>query len=149
MLVRDAMTTDVVTVEIDTSLQHAVGRMLQERIGSVVVTRDGDPAGIVTESDALKAGYLSERPFTEVPLSKVASNPVVTTSKHTTIRSAVRTMRDEDVKKLPVVEDLEIVGILTMTDVVLKQEELIDEIHQLEQDRQGWTPEAKTWDPDD
>lgn len=141
------MTTDVVTVEADASLQQGVGRMLREGVGSVVVTRDGDPVGIVTETDALKAGYLSERPFTEVPISKVAGSPVVTTPKHATIRQAVRRMKDEDVKKLPVVEDVEIVGILTMTDVVYHQEELIDEAHRLEEQRQKWAGNWDRWNP--
>lgn len=141
MLVREAMTTGVVTVPADTSLQQAVGRMLREGIGSVLVTRDGNPTGIVTETDALKAGYLSERPFAKISVSKAASGSLVTTSKGTTIRKAVRQMHDHDVKKLPVVENMEIVGILTMTDVVRKQEALIDEAHQIEQGRDDWTPE--------
>ncbi|WP_132056969.1 CBS domain-containing protein [Halorussus amylolyticus] len=148
MLVRDAMTTDVVTVETDDSLQQAVGRMLRERVGSVVLKRDGTPVGIVTETDALKVGYLSERPFTEVPVSKAASDSLVTTTPDTTIRKAVRTMHEKDVKKLPVVESMEIVGMLTMTDVVREQEELIDEAHRLEQGRQGWSPEQERWNLD-
>lgn len=143
MLVRDAMTTEVVTVEADASLQQAVGRMLREGVGSVVVTRDGDPAGVVTETDALTAGYLSERPFTAIPVSKAASGSLVTVSPSATVRKAVDRMREHDVKKLPVVESMEIVGILTMTDVVRKQEELIDEAVGLERGRQGWSPDRE------
>jgi CBS domain-containing protein len=141
MLVREAMTTDVVSVPADASLQRAVGRMLREGIGSVVVTREETPAGIVTETDVLKAGYRSERPFTEISVSTAASGQLATISKGATMRKAVREMHDRDVKKLPVVENMEIVGILTMTDVVRKQETLIDEAHQLEQGRESWTPE--------
>ncbi|WP_135826806.1 CBS domain-containing protein [Halorussus ruber] len=148
MLVRDAMTTEVVTVPADTALQEAVGRMLREGVGSALVTRDGSPAGIVTESDALKAGYLSERPFTEIPVAKAASGSLVTTAPDATVRKAVREMRENGVKKLPVVEDFEIVGVLTMTDVVREQEELIDEAVRLEEGRQGWSADGKAWDPD-
>lgn len=141
MLVRDAMTTEVVTVEADASFQQAVGRMLREGVGSVVVTRDGDPAG--AETDALTAGYLSERPFTAIPVSKAASGSLVTVSPSATVRKAVDRMREHDVKKLPVVESMEIVGILTMTDVVRRQEELIDEVVGLERSRQGWSPDRE------
>jgi CBS domain-containing protein len=147
MLVRDAMTTEVVTVPADASLQQAVGRMLREGVGSAVVTRDGTPAGIVTEADTLKAGYLSERPFTDIPVVKAASGSLVTISRDATVRKAVRQMHENDVKKLPVVESMEIVGIITMTDVVREQEELIDEAHRLEEGRQDWTIDGKTWDP--
>lgn len=135
------MTTDVVTVPADASLRQAVGRMLREAIGSVVVTRDGTPAGILTETDALKAGYRFEEPLSRIPVSEAASGSLVTTTEDATIRRAVRRMLDRDVKKLPVVEGVEVVGILTMTDVVRKQEALIDEAHRLEEGRQGWTPE--------
>lgn len=141
MLVRDAMTTEVVTVEADASFQQAVGRMLREGVGSVVVTRDGDPAG--AETDALTAGYLSERPFTAIPVSKAASGSLVTVSPSATVRKAVDRMREHDVKKLPVAESMEIVGILTMTDVVRRQEELIDEVVGLERSRQGWSPDRE------
>jgi CBS domain-containing protein len=122
--------------------------MLREGVGSVVVTRDGDPAGIVTESDALKAGYLSERSFTEIPVSKAASGSLVTIPPSATVRKAVSQMRERDVKKLPVVESMEIVGIVTMTDVVRRQEELIDEAVGLEAGRQDWSSDGKTWGPD-
>ncbi|WP_244605499.1 CBS domain-containing protein [Halorussus marinus] len=141
MLVRDAMTTDVVTVPADAPLRRAVGVMLREGVGSAVVTRDGDPAGIVTETDALKAGYRFERPFGEIPVTKAGSDGVVTISPDATVRTAVRRMRAEDVKKLPAVEGLDVVGILTMTDVVREQETLIDEAIRLEQGRSGWTPD--------
>ena len=149
MLVRDAMTTDVVTVPADSSLREAVGRMLRAGVGSAVVTREETPAGIVTETDALKAGYLSERPFDEIPVSKAASGSLVTISPDATVRKAVRRMHDNDVKKLPVAESMEMVGILTMTDVVREQEELIDEAHRLENGRQGWDADEKSWDPDE
>ncbi len=141
------MTSEVVTVPADASLQEAVGQMLREGVGSAVVTREGNPAGIVTETDALKAGYLSERPFPEIPVAKAATGSLVTTAPDATVRKAVRQMHDEDVKKLPVVESMEMVGILTMTDVVRKQEKLIDEAVGLEEGREGWSAE-RTWDAD-
>jgi len=139
MLVRDAMTTDVVTVPADAPLRRAVGVMLREGVGSAVVTRNGDPAGIVTETDALKAAYRFERPFGEIPVAKAASDGVVTIPPDATVRKAVRKMHDEDVKKLPAVEGLDVVGVLTMTDVVREQEALIDEAVRLEEGRSGWS----------
>ncbi len=143
------MTTDVVTVPADAPLQRAVGRMLREGVGSVVVTRDGDPAGILTETDTLKAGYLSERPFTEIPVTKVASDSLVTIPPGVTVRTAVGRMRDNEVKKLPVVEDMEIVGIITVTDVVRHHEALVDEAVQVAEGRQDWPPESRGWRSDD
>jgi signal-transduction protein with cAMP-binding, CBS, and nucleotidyltransferase domain len=66
MHVHELMTTTVVTAPADSPLERAVERMLAERVGSVVVTRDGDPAGIVTETDAMHAGAATDRPFAEI-----------------------------------------------------------------------------------
>jgi len=140
------MTTDVVSVPADASLRQAVGRMLREGVGSVILTRDGNPAGIVTESDALKAGYRFDRPFAEIPVSKAASDSLTTTTASATVRKAVRQMRRHDVKKLPVVDGMEVVGIITMTDVVLRHETLLDEAVALEEGREGWSPERDVED---
>jgi len=139
MLVCDAMTTDVVTIPADALLRRAVGVMLREGVGSALLARDGDPAGIVTETDALRAAYRFERPFGEIPVAKAASDGVVTISPDATVRKAVRKMHEVDVKKLPAVEGLDVVGILTMTDVVREQGALIDEAVRLEEGRSGWT----------
>ena len=143
------MTADVVTVPADAPLQRAVGRMLREGVGSVVVTRDGDPAGVLTETDALKAGYLSERPFTEIPVAKVASDSLVTIPPGVTVRKAVNRMHENDVKKLPVVDGMEVVGILTVTDVVRHHEALVDEAVNVAEGRQDWPPESRGWRSDD
>ncbi len=140
------MTTDVVTVPAGASLRQAVGRMLRDGVGSVVLTREGTPSGIVTESDALKAGYRFERPLAEIPVTKAASDSLTTITERATIRKAVRQMRRHDVKKLPVVNGMELVGILTMTDVVVRHESLIDEAIALEEGRDGWSPEHDTED---
>ncbi len=143
------MSDEVVTVDAGASLREAVERMLREGVGSVVVTRDGTPAGILTETDALKAGYLAERPFAEIPVAKAATGSLATIAPGTTLRKAVETMRDRDVKKLPVVESMELVGILTTTDVVRNQEALLDEAHRVSEGREGWSPERKRWDAGD
>ncbi|WP_135667706.1 CBS domain-containing protein [Halorhabdus rudnickae] len=119
MLVEDLMSTDVVTVGSAASLREAVGQLLEYGVGSVVVLSDeGNPVGIVTESDALRAGYTTERPFAEIPVSKLAHHPVVTTQPSTTIQSVATKMGDNDVKKVPVMDGLELVGIITLTDIV-------------------------------
>lgn len=73
MLVEDVMETDLVTCDAGETLRDAVRRMLDRHVGSVIVTVDGDPAGILTETDALAAGYVADRRFGEIPVREVAS----------------------------------------------------------------------------
>jgi CBS domain-containing protein len=143
MLVEDVMATDIVTCEAEATLRVAVERMLRAHVGSVIVTREGNPAGIVTETDALLAGYRTEKPFGEIPVRSVASDSLVTIQPSRTVRSAIQLMREEAIKKLPVVEGLDLVGILTMTDITRHYGDIVREIHDLERPmaRREWASE--------
>ncbi|WP_436924825.1 CBS domain-containing protein [Halosimplex amylolyticum] len=118
MLVRDLMSTDVVTVDIDATLHDAVGKILAERVGSVVVVDDGTPVGVVTESDALDAAHDRGQRLGAIAVRDLAHPPLVTTDPDRTVQGVARTMGDEGVKKVIVTEDLSVVGIVTLTDVV-------------------------------
>ncbi|MFU1782892.1 CBS domain-containing protein [Haloarcula japonica] len=109
--------------------------MLREHIGSVIVVTDDNPSGIVTETDVLEAGYATDDCFSEIPLNRVMSHPLITTAPNKSLRTAMRTMRDENIKKLPVHDGTNIVGILTMTDINHQYNEIVQEIHAMEQPR--------------
>jgi len=135
MLVRELMTTDLVTAPAETTMQQAAKRMLSARVGSIIITTDGTPTGIVTESDALTVGYAADKPFSEVPVQAAMSHPLVTIEPTATVRTATNRMVDDEVKKLPVMSDLELHGILTMTDIVRSHSDLVNEARQIEQGR--------------
>lgn len=138
MLVEDLMTTDVVTCEYEADLQTAVVRLLEKRVGSVIVMLDGDPTGIVTETDALRAGAAANRPFSEIPVDKVYSSPLVTVPEGVTIRKAVNRMKENQIKKLPVVDGIELKGIVTTSDVALHHDDALKEAHEIEERREKW-----------
>jgi CBS domain-containing protein len=138
MLVEEIMSTDVVTCESDVTLQSIVVQMLKHTVGSVVVTRDGSPAGIVTETDALQAGAVTERAFVDIPARKVASHPLVTTTRDSSVRGAIDRMQRNEVKKLPVLDGTTLVGIVTQTDVAIHFDDVTAEIHERYQQRDRW-----------
>jgi CBS domain-containing protein len=135
MLVRELMTTDLVTAPIESTMQQAAKRMLSARVGSLIITNDGTPTGIITESDALTVGYAADKPFSAVPVRAAMSHPLVTVEPTVTVRAATNRMIDEEIKKLPVVSELELHGILTMTDIVRSHSDLVNEARQIEQGR--------------
>ncbi|MFB6094760.1 MAG: CBS domain-containing protein [Halanaeroarchaeum sp.] len=118
MTVADVMTTDLVTAAREEPLQAAVSRMLDHGVGSVLVVADEDLVGLVTETDVLAMGTSFERPFEELTVSRAMSTNLVTTTPETPIEDAVGTLRDHGVKKLPVLDEGDLVGVLTLTDVV-------------------------------
>lgn len=127
MDVRDIMTEDPISVERDASLQRAVGQMLENGIGSVLITEGERTVGILTDSDVLRAGYLSERALPEIPVEREMSSPLVTGHPDDSVSAAVATLRDEGIKKLPLEADLEIVGIVTTTDLATHHPEILAE----------------------
>ena len=135
MIVANLMNTDVVTVAIEESVRTAAETMLGEHIGSVIVVADGNPTGIITETDILEAGYATDDCFSDIPLRQAMSRPLVTVAPDKSLRTAMRTMRDERIKKLPVQDGIDLLGILTMTDVNRQYSEIVREIHAMEQPR--------------
>ncbi|MFB6109471.1 MAG: CBS domain-containing protein [Halodesulfurarchaeum sp.] len=128
MSVRDLMTTDLVTVELGETLDAAVEQMLANRTGSVLIVDGSEPSGIITETDVLAAGFGTERPFTDVPVSRAMSPNLVTIGPEADEREALSTMKEYGIKKLVVTEDGELVGILTTTDLVLHRSDLVEEV---------------------
>ncbi|MEF8780228.1 MAG: CBS domain-containing protein [Haloferacaceae archaeon] len=141
MSIREAMSTDLVTITLEENLQAAVTRMLDNRVGSVVVVSGGDPVGIVTETDVLAVGTTFEGSFTEIPISRAMSEDPVTTEPDAPVEQAVETMREYGIKKLPVLEDGELVGVVTMTDLVYHRHDLAREAERLERQRSQDPPE--------
>lgn len=141
MLVRDLMSTDLVTAPADASLREAVGRMLEGGVGSVIVLNEGEPAGMVTETDALLAGYRTDRPLGSIPVRSVMSGPVVTVTPSTPVREAIDRMVTNDIKKLPVLEGIDLVGIVTMSDVVDHHGALLQRARSIEEQRERWESE--------
>jgi CBS domain-containing protein len=132
------MSTDLVTCDYDASLQTAVVQLLEENVGSVIVVRDGEPIGIVTETDSLLAGASSKRPFDEIPVKKVVSHPLITTTEDATIRKAVERMQTNEIKKLPVVDGIELRGILTLTDIAVHHSDIVKEARRPTKGRNRW-----------
>jgi signal-transduction protein with cAMP-binding, CBS, and nucleotidyltransferase domain len=130
MQVRELMSTPVVTVDVDASLDSCAGRMLGAGVGSVVVVDGEDPVGIVTESDVLSAALHTGRPLQEVSVRATMSAPIVHVRPSATVRTATDRMEAEGIKKLLVTVGTRIEGIVTVSDVVRHLPEIRREEHE-------------------
>ncbi|WP_410766860.1 CBS domain-containing protein [Haloferax sp. DFSO60] len=117
MQVEEIMSKPVATVGDDASVADCARTMLEHGAGSVVVEIDKTPAGIITESDALRAGVKSGRPLHKIPARAVMSSPIKWIRPDSTVRVAAKKMQDERVKKLVVVDGAKMVGVITATDI--------------------------------
>lgn len=141
MLVHELMSTDVVACSEDATVREAVKRLLANDVGSVVIVDDEQlPAGILTETDVLKAGYQRDDPFSEMAVSEFGRGAVISASPDETVQRVARRMADEGVKKVPVLSDLDLVGILTLTDIVWNLQALRSEAAELTRGKEEWGP---------
>ena len=121
--VAEIMVEDVVTAPPDATATDAATLLRDESVSSVLVVRDGDPVGIVTEGDF--ATQLCHRgDLGHVELSAVMSTPLTTVESTASIVDAVELLRSSDIEHLPVVDDEDgdgddgpLVGIVTTTEL--------------------------------
>lgn len=115
----DVVQEEVVTAETDTPVRTIAAEMRENDVGSVLVTEDEEPVGIVT--DRTIALQLEQTPdIAQQEVQSVVDGGLVTADPSTSIFDAVRLMSDEDIRRLPVVdEDGELRGIVTLDDVLV------------------------------
>ena len=149
MRVRDLMTTDLVTVGPDMSLKEAAKRMLEAGISGLPVTDNGQVVGIITEADFVsteaergmpkRAGLLrffvkgeDPIPSTERTVGDVMTTDVRTVGPDADHVEVARIMEINGIKRLPVVEDWDLVGLVSRKDIlkafVRPDLDIVDEI---------------------
>jgi CBS domain-containing protein len=115
--VGDRMSPHVVTVRATEMLDHAAQVMVERNVGSAVIMRDGDIEGIITERDVLRAVARGLVPWSTVVADCMTANPV-TVSTFTTCDTALSMMLGNVYRHLPVVDEGELVGIVSLRDLV-------------------------------
>jgi CBS domain-containing protein len=115
--VDDFMTREVITADEETSVIRVAKIMGMKRIGSVIITKQGEPIGIFTERDLLTSFLARGRAlFTEV--GPDCSFPLIMVPAGTSVHRAAAIMALKHIRRLPVVEDGKLIGIITARDLV-------------------------------
>lgn len=115
--IKDVMTKALTSVDPATSLSQVSKIMEQGGMGSILVKKDGVPSGIITDRDfAIKiAAYGVSM---DTPVEKIATFPLHTINSNDSILNAAKVMSEKKIRKLAVVEEEKVVGIITSTDLV-------------------------------
>jgi len=135
LLVRDIMTKTLRTVKPNSSVLDAVQKMNKFNIGSILVVDGRKPVGIVTERDILRRVVELSMEPSIVKVSDIMSHPVITINPDATIEEAARLMTVRQIKKLPVVEEDGVVGIITTMDIMKAAPRMMDLFGELSQTR--------------
>jgi CBS domain-containing protein len=117
-IVEDIMSSPVITVEAETNVRDATILMSEKGIGSVIVVERGKPVGIVTGRDLLKRVLAPCKDPCEVRVKEVMTTPLITIQRDATILEAIRKMREMNIRRLVVMEDDNLVGIVSSRDLL-------------------------------
>lgn len=131
--VKDAMTSDVKTAAPSVSLADAAKLMKQEDVGSVPVVDGERLIGMLTDRDIVVRGIADGSDPHAVRAGDIASRDIVTVRPDDDLEEALRLMAQHQVRRLPVVDDGHLVGVLAQADVALEAKEkavgqLVEEI---------------------
>jgi CBS domain-containing protein len=114
------MNRELVTIDINNSVWEAARLMKEYKVGSVFVTQNGNPVGILTERDVLYKIVAEDLPSAHVLLRKVMSSPLVSIDEDAPARRAIELMRDKGFRRLLVTSNGKPSGLVTQDDLVSK-----------------------------
>jgi len=126
--VREVMTSPVIDMDCERTADEAAQLMARHKISSIIVRRDGKPAGIVTTRDIIEKVVAFNRRPSEVRLLEIMSSPLITVSPSASLEEAVRLMNRMGISRLVVVYKGEVHGIISLKDVLKITPDVIEVI---------------------
>lgn len=118
MNVSHVMNREVVSIDSDVSVKAAASKMAQHRVGCLIVTEKGRPVGVITETDMLSRVLALARNAESTKVKTVMSEPLICGNPDMDFIEATKLMINRAIKKLPIIQGEQLVGILTITDAV-------------------------------
>jgi len=109
---------DFLQIDADASVFEAVKRMVEANVGSLLVTEGGEITGIVTERDYLRRVTLEGRTDKETAVREIMSSPLVVVAPDTSVDECMALMTGRRIRHLPVVDSGQVVGIVSIGDLV-------------------------------
>ncbi|TLS46511.1 CBS domain-containing protein [Streptomyces montanus] len=120
--VREVMTTEPVTVDEETPLPEVARLMKEKNIGDVIVAEEDRVRGLVTDRDLVVRVLAEERDPARTTVREIASTDLVTIDPEAEVDEAVRLMRENALRRLPVVEEGHLVGALSIGDLAVERD---------------------------
>ena len=126
--VRDIMAKNVVTIEQDKTALDAARLLTEKDISFLVIVKAEKPVGVVTEKDFVQKLVVHNKLPSEVPLSEIMSHKYRSVEPTTKIEDAIQKMLNHKIRRLLVIDNGELVGAITQTDLTsfLRSKLLID-----------------------
>jgi len=118
--IREVMTKDPITIEESATVVEAAKAMQQADVGPALITRNGELAGIVTDRDIAVRVVAEGQDPNSVKAIDIASTDLVTLSPDDDAGDAVKLMKDQNIRRLPIVDGNRPVGIVSLGDLAVQ-----------------------------
>ncbi|MCI4432809.1 MAG: CBS domain-containing protein [Nitrosopumilus sp.] len=114
---KDIMTKSVIAVDVSLTVNEAAKMMEDAKVGAVIVMENNTPVGIITDRDfAVKVVAHAYQITT--PVKQIMSSPLIATSLDVSVWQVADLMYTRGIRKLPIIDNNKVVGIITSTDLV-------------------------------
>ncbi|WP_339547727.1 CBS domain-containing protein [Pseudomonas sp. RA_35y_Pfl2_P32] len=122
------------TINSDQMVLEALMVMAAKNVGALPVLQDGNIVGVISERDYARKLVLKGRSSVGTPVSEIMNSPVITVDSHQSVQTCMNIMTDKHLRHLPVVEGGQLLGLLSIGDLVkeaiAEQAELIQQLEQ-------------------
>jgi CBS domain-containing protein len=115
--VKEAMVNTVVTIKTTSTISEAAKKMIAHQIGCLVVMDKNEPVGIITERDVVRVVAEKKNPES-TKVKSIMSSPIISAAPGTKLFEAARMMSKFNIRRLPVMENKKLQGIITSLDIL-------------------------------
>jgi CBS domain-containing protein len=119
------MTVEVITIDEKATVKEAADIMDKNEISCLIASRKGRAIGIITERDLLKRVIVEAKNPEKTKVKAVMSTPLEVVASGTDLEDAIKMMFQKKIKKMPVVEKENIIGLVSLTDIARCQPAII------------------------
>ena len=126
MYVRDIMSVNVVTMPPDASIFDVATSMSKMDIGSIIIADQDRPLGIITEADIVRRVIADEKEAKATAAREIMSSPIIHVEPGTALTEAMRVMARSNIRRVAVLKNDSLAGIITSRDLLRWSPELID-----------------------
>lgn len=115
--IREIMVKDPITIDSEMTIEDTAKAMARSTCGCLLVMSKGKVIGIVTERDLVRKSLSNYPKSLNAKVSTIMTSPLVVVHPDVTVEEAARVMADHQVRRLPIVDDRGVVGLITVTDL--------------------------------
>ncbi len=127
--VSETMTKNPIVISKDATLPECARRMLSNNVGAIIIKNKNKLEGIVTEKDIVENAVAKEINIKKTKVKDIMTSGMITISPDEDLSKAVELMIREDVRRLPVIKNKKLVGLLTIKDILHEQPKLFDKLY--------------------